>query len=781
MKKNKLIFFALCISGVLSAQLTPGALQGKIVDKNRQAIEQVTITILESNQQVITNELGLFKIGLTPGKYTLLISSVGFVDQEVEVEITGEGLTKDFLLTHEVLELKEAAVFGKNNNQKLKESAYSVDVIDTQKLASVSSDVNQLLNRTSGIRIRENGGLGSKFNFSLNGFDGNQIRFFVDGVPMDNMGTSFQLNNIPVNLIDHIEVYKGVVPIELGGDALGGAVNIITTSRKKFYVDASTSYGSFHTLKSSVNTGYTTNSGVKFSASLFQNYSKNNYWVDAEVANLTTGEYIPTRVRRFHDRYQNETAIVKAGLVDKSFADELMVGLVLGQNKADIQTGNRMFDVYGGRKRKGNTVMPTLSYSKKNMFVDGLTLRVNANYNLGEEQAIDTLHRQYNWLGEYIEFPGTGGERNRTFYKFKNNNGMVTTNLAYQLNKQHTLSINHTFNTFNRKGKDRLDPTNLANDLPLKSTKNIVALNYQYTHNNHWNILGFIKNYSQNSTSRDVYNELYFTQKNHTNHTGYGLASTYYVLPLLQLKASFEKTYRLPDNEEMFGDEINLASNYNLRPESSNNFNLGAFYQFTLQEDHHFGLESNFFYRSTKDYIRASTNTSGGAASQQMVNLRDVQTTSIDAQLKYTYKNLIHIGINATYQHLMNTSKFEGESTEVSAVYKDRIPNIPYVYGNGHIGLHIDNVIKTGNALQLDYNLMYVHEYYLKWPSHGAKNTKDIVPEQFAQDISLLYSLKNGKYNVAFEVRNLADAKLYDNFSLQKPSRSFNVKFRYYL
>lgn len=65
-------------------------------------------------------------------------------------------------------------------------------------------------------------------NITLNGFTGRNVKIFMDGVPMQGNSSSFQLNNIPVSLAERIEVYKGVVPVEFGGDAIGGAINIVT-------------------------------------------------------------------------------------------------------------------------------------------------------------------------------------------------------------------------------------------------------------------------------------------------------------------------------------------------------------------------------------------------------------------------------------------------------------------------------------------------------------------------------------------------------------------------
>jgi outer membrane receptor protein involved in Fe transport len=44
--------------------------------------------------------------------------------------------------------------------------------------------------------------------------------------------------------------------------------------------------------------------------------------------------------------------------------------------------------------------------------------------------------------------------------------------------------------------------------------------------------------------------------------------------------------------------------------------------------------------------------------------------------------------------------------------------------------------------------------------------------------VALSYTIKNGRYNIAFECRNLTNERLYDNFSLQKAGRAYYVKLR---
>ena len=137
--------------------------------------------------------------------------------------------------------------------------------------------------------LEKHGGMGSAFNFSLNGFSGDQVKFFMDGIPLDNYGSSFTLNNIPTNMAERIDVYKGVVPIELGGDALGGAVNIVTNKSVRRYIDASYSYGSFNTHKAAVNTRFTSKNGFVTNINAFLNYSDNSYKVEAQVPDPLLG------------------------------------------------------------------------------------------------------------------------------------------------------------------------------------------------------------------------------------------------------------------------------------------------------------------------------------------------------------------------------------------------------------------------------------------------------------------------------------------------------------
>ena len=338
--------------------------------------------------------------------------------------------------------------------------------------------------------------------------------------------------------------------------------------------------------------------------------------------------------------------------------------------------------------------------------------------------------------------------------------------------------------TFNRQGSDELAPFNEAYEQPRKSIKNVLGLSYQYSRDR-WNATVFAKDLRQNvrfaeafTPGGDASQPLQYRQMDTKfSAFGYGLAGTYFIQASLQAKVSFERSYRLPDPYELFGDLINTQGNVALKPESSNNINLGLSYVKTIAKMHHVHSDVNFLLREAKDFIRPDLNPNG--TQQVMRNLLDVSNRGVDFSLRYGYRNNFTIGLSGTYQNLRNEVEFEPGSSRVSPVYKDRIPNIPYFYGNGDASYFIHDLAGSGNHLTITYNLLYVHEFYLAWPSQGG--LKNQIPEQFAHDLSATYSLKDGRYNIGLACRNLFDNRLYDNFMLQKPSRAFSVKLRYFI
>lgn len=792
MKTRNILFLSIffLFSFLSFSQQNQGfSIGGHLLEKSGQSIPYATISLEKTNLSIVSDENGKFIFkNVKPGNYTLKISAVGFSTIKKQIQVSSNNLNLSLKLETESNELENVTVIGRSATDKINKQAYNVTAIDAKKLHNSTLDLAHALDRVSGVRFREAGGVGSRNELSINGFSGNQIKVYIDGVPMDNFGSSFQLNNIPINLADRVEVYKGVVPIWLGGDALGGAVNIVTNSKPRTYVDASYSFGSFNTHKSAINAGYTSKSGFTAEINAFQNYSDNNYWMNVpRITNLENNQYYPeARVRRFHDTYHNETIIANIGITGKKYADKLMIGFTAGQNKADIQTGARIETIFGKRYTRGNTLMPTLKYQVKDLFAKGLNVNVTGNYNFGYEQAVDTVNRIYNAFGQYIPRVGPGGESSRSLNKMKNNNGVATFNATYALGDRHSILLNNTFNTFDRKQSDELYPESITYQQPQKTQKNVLAVGYKFDYNEKWSTSVFLKDYNLKTTYVKSYNPsgnfgdvAYMNFNDNRSFLGYGGASSYYLKPNLQIKASYEKTYRLPTPTEIFGNaNENIQGNLELKPESSNNFNLGFSYQTSFNDVNALTFDINGIYRKSTDFIRSELNNNQNKL--VTVNQGAVTTKGIDGEIRYSYKKRFTSGINMTYQGIRNMTQYEPEQNYVSYWYKSKLPNIPFLFGNLDATLFYNDVFKKGNNLSVGYNLLYVHAYYLYWPIQGGANGKRDIPTQLKHDLNIVYTMANGKYNLALECQNLMDNELIDNFSLPKPSRAFYIKFRYF-
>lgn len=767
--------FLLFLASTCTLQAQTRVIQGTVhhAGSNR-PVSHATVRL--GQRQTMTDQQGHFQFSEVRQESTEIhISAIGFQDQTQSIGTEANPKNLQIKLEPSDAEIEQVDILGHTKVQEVNRQAFNISAIDATQLYNSTLDLAGALDRVSGIRVRESGGVGSNFNLTLNGFSGNHIRFFIDGIPMDNMGTSFQINNIPINLAERVEVYKGVTPIWLGSDALGGAVNIVTSGAKRNYLDVSYGYGSFNTHRTVINTAVTNRKGLTLQLNAYQNYSDNNYGVYLESYNNRLDNYSkPTTVKRFNDTYHNETLIANVGLVDQSFADQLLIGIVLGQNYKEIQTGARMESVFGGLHRRGNTVMPTLKYSKENL-IEGLDVKLNANINLGTEQNIDTLNKRFDWFGDTgANLPPTAGERSRSLYKYRNNEGMATATANYRVNQEHSIALNNVFSTFSREGSDELNPQNSEYELAKRTQKNILGLAYQYHRDEIWNASIFGKyNFQRNQNGSG--------QPESTSRLGYGLTGSYFITPNLQLKASYELANRMPTAYEIFGDVENLEGNTSLKPEKSNNFNLGGAYGFQLGQEHHFALNSSLIYRYATDFIYQRLN--NNQSKYVTDNRQGVRTIGADADLRYSYGELLSAGGSITYQHIQNMQEYEDGYTGVSPVYLDQMPNIPYFFGNADLSVFFNRVGGARNRLTAGYNLLYVHEFYLYWPSRGGREANDEkrgIPRQFAHDLNLTYSLDDGRYNIGLEAKNITDAMLVDNFSLQKPGRAFYLNLRYF-
>ena len=87
------------------------------------------------------------------------------------------------------------------------------------------------------------------------------------------------------------------------------------------------------------------------------------------------------------------------------------------------------------------------------------------------------------------------------------------------------------------------------------------------------------------------------------------------------------------------------------------------------------------------------------------------------------------------------------------------------------------NLFAKGNTLTFGWDCFYQHDFPLYWENFGDPSTKIRVPQQISHNLSLGYSIRNGRYNISFECRNLTDEKCMTTLVCKKPDGHFMENF----
>ncbi|NJK94792.1 MAG: TonB-dependent receptor [Bacteroidales bacterium] len=659
-------------------------LSGEVRDTSGTPVPLAMIAIQGTTRGVYANNNGNYSFEITPGEHTLKVSAIGFQSQEITIEIR-ESTKRDFVLREEVFELETVSVYGKTQNQQLRESNFTVNAIEIKHIASSLNNLNTALGRSSGIKIRENGGVGADFDLSINGLSGNSIRYFIDGVPLSSMGNGVSLSNLPVNIVERIEVYKGVVPAYLGSDALGGAINIITKKEVQNYLDASYGIGSFGTHKADINAQYVhPKTGLFIQPSVGINLSKNNYEMrGVEVWNAAASKYEKVNLKRFHDDYFSALTQLKMGFTNKKWADLFFISTSCFSSDNDMQTGSVQSVVYGMAKQKNSSFNISAQYQKEKFIFKNLSFNISLSHTWDNSKVTDTVFRKYRWDGTYIQSSRneiTG--RGKSIRHINKPLTIARANLNYAFNQNHFLNINYLGNYLTNNRYDDFD----TQFVPSKDhfNKHIIGVSFsQRFWQDKWSNNFFVKDYVSylNVKQQDLSwitgaDKITSTT---TNNQGYGVSSRFRFLNELSLKSSFERSVRLPLAKEYLGNGTTVYPNFSLHPENSHNFNLGAFGTIEVAQKSRLSYEIGVFYRKVEDYIHLVVSEAEGMS--QYSNVNNVTVKGIEGELRYNYKNTFQIIANMSYLDERNKTKYQANG-KPEITYNNRMPNRPLLFGN---------------------------------------------------------------------------------------------------
>ena len=128
-------------------------------------------------------------------------------------------------------QLDPITVSGSGLKQRLSKTFSNISVFDREDIeqSGVKSLADLLQNRSS-VQVGRNGGLGGVTSFFLRGSESRNVLVLLNGVRLrDELTQSSLAENIPLDLVERIEVIPGNLSSVYGEGAIGGVINIRTT------------------------------------------------------------------------------------------------------------------------------------------------------------------------------------------------------------------------------------------------------------------------------------------------------------------------------------------------------------------------------------------------------------------------------------------------------------------------------------------------------------------------------------------------------------------------
>ncbi|ESU20619.1 ferrichrome-iron receptor [Flavobacterium cauense R2A-7] len=229
----KFLFAVLFFTFHINAQ-TNGSVKGSVVSSQNLPLEKVTVTAQNAHFSTLTDDKGNFSISnVTPGKYTLIFSHIGFTVSSIPVIVKSNSVTvvPKISLTSATSTLSEVIVSGSVINRNLANGKagirtvdlpQSVQVIDAKVLEQQQTiRLSDVIKNVNGVYVGSARG-GAQESFWSRGYDMTANNMFKNGF-------RFNGGSMPeVASLEQVEALKGSSALLFGNVAPGGIVNMVT-------------------------------------------------------------------------------------------------------------------------------------------------------------------------------------------------------------------------------------------------------------------------------------------------------------------------------------------------------------------------------------------------------------------------------------------------------------------------------------------------------------------------------------------------------------------------
>lgn len=752
---------------------------GTVYDVNDNSpLAGATVYIEELEKGVISDNEGVFRITDIPdGTYTLKVQFLGYRPQEKTVRTDKGNRSNDIGLKPESMSLSEVIISEKSQARLLREQAMPVSVISMQQLQGTVSDIQSILAKTVGVTIRASGGMGSTSRLSVRGLEGKRIGFFIDETPMADQSDFLDLNDIPIDMIDRIEIYKGVVPAKFGGSAMGGAVNIVIKEYPDHYADVSYQRESYNTNRfQTVLKKNDRKHGLVYGVGGGFNYADNDYVMESPYVK-------GLKIKRDHDTYKK---VLMGGSMKAHnwWFDEVELEPVYLRTYHEIQGIDT--DIRHAHTKSDGFLL-NFKLEKDDFFLEGLDFDMSTAVAYTRYHMTDTAKTYYDWTGQGYPTPSVyGGEiTNNRFASDSDNRKLTLLNklyIEYLISKRNSLIFNSVLQTADGRPSDDLKILSLGKKVDFDSRMRswVVGLTYDYRSLDQRflnSLTGRYYWYGMDTRYQNIYvnvpSEPITLRK---TSWGYSEAMRYRITPGLMAKLSGGYDVRIPAENELLGDGATIAPARDLLPERNLSANAGLLYDLTGIHPSNLQIEVNGFYMHVDDMIRFVK----GILGAQYQNFGQMRTLGIEAEVKADMLPCLYGYVNATYQDLRDTREHEAGTEMPNPTKGKRMPNIPYLMSNAGLEFHKENLFGgTGQNTRLFADMSFIEEYFYDFEL--TRNEKRRIPRSLTFDLGFEHSFFDQRLYISGSIKNVADATVISEYNCPLPGRTLGLKLRYIL
>lgn len=754
---------------------------GQVTDgQTLQPLDGASVILENSNIGTISNHIGMFRMKL-PSKSSRRIK-VQYMGYESRNIILNKKLcVNDSICCNVELQpknniLSDVIVLGKSKAQRHREVPSAITIIDSQELKYKTATLNEILDNAAGIKVAQQGGLGNASRIIIQGMDGKRIGIFINGMPMGN-SDEFQLSSIPIDMVDEVEIYKGIIPAWLGGDGLGGAVNIRLKDFKKNHLEMAFEAASYNTYIGSLQLKhYLGKTSTALHAGAMMNYAKNNY-------SFSSPFELGRIIHRDHDAYTHGGFNV--GISSKQWwFDQFDLTLSADYYRKEIQGG--LMNVQNNIQHAfTRTRSASTSLSLEKSFLKGkLTAQFHSIVGFSLINQVDTSHYCYDFIGnrfpsgsgrgEIGAVPNDSHDRHTTVRELLNltykigNNQLVTWTTNYRYGcKMPNDELADSYSRLPTSGyPSRLHSivSGLTHELKLYGGKFTNELGIKLF-NHHSEVLPFAEAIMLQDKLK--------ASTNHSTMAGWSEAMALHLLPnnALTLKASVQSTVRMPIAEELFGDGVLLLPSEKLRPERSFNINAGAIWLINAMRYPQVRIGINSFYMSAKDMIKLLYSSMNMAYD----NIGKVRVMGIDIEMESKLNRWLDLQGNITWQDARDMRK-EAVGGGENFHYRYRIPNMPYLFGNVGVRLHKDGLLSKFSSSAFASTFGFTKAFSYNW--EASKHNTMLIPARYCWDVAVHHSF-NKRCQLSFEIRNILNRENWAEFRYPMERRTFHLKMKY--